>query len=189
MVEHDHIGRIVNIRTQISCPFRCSFCSYPTTQGPVIKADVDMFEKELETLARRGVERLMIVDDTFNVPLPRFKDLCRMMIRNRFDITWTSYFRCSNADEETFDLIREAGCVAVFAGIESGDPQGKTNDLVGWDVPDVEATAAALREKGVVFEEYDYPSLKTVEGVATIGSMQAAWFKDPDGNLLALVSG
>jgi catechol 2,3-dioxygenase-like lactoylglutathione lyase family enzyme len=72
---------------------------------------------------------------------------------------------------------------------ESGDPQGKTNDLVGWDVPDVEKTAAALREKGVVFEEYDYPSLKTVEGVATVGSMQAAWFKDPDGNLLALVSG
>ena len=72
---------------------------------------------------------------------------------------------------------------------ESGDPQGKTNDLVGWDVDDVEATVAALRDNGVVFEEYDYPSLKTVDGIATVGSMQAAWFKDPDGNLLALVSG
>jgi catechol 2,3-dioxygenase-like lactoylglutathione lyase family enzyme len=71
---------------------------------------------------------------------------------------------------------------------ESGDPQGKTNDLAGWDVDDVDATVAALRERGVVFEEYDYPSLKTVNGVATVGSMQAAWFKDPDGNLLALVS-
>jgi catechol 2,3-dioxygenase-like lactoylglutathione lyase family enzyme len=72
---------------------------------------------------------------------------------------------------------------------EQGDPTGKTNDLAGWDVDDVEATVAALREIGVVFEEYDYPSLKTVDGVATVGSMQAAWFKDPDGNLLALVSG
>ena len=72
---------------------------------------------------------------------------------------------------------------------ESGDPQGKTNDLVGWDVDDVEATVSALRDKGVVFEEYDYPSLKTVDGIATLGSMQAAWFRDPDGNLLALVSG
>jgi catechol 2,3-dioxygenase-like lactoylglutathione lyase family enzyme len=71
---------------------------------------------------------------------------------------------------------------------ESGDPQGKTNDLVGWDVEDVEASVSALREKGVVFEEYDYPSLKTVDGIATVGSMQAAWFKDPDGNLLSLVS-
>jgi catechol 2,3-dioxygenase-like lactoylglutathione lyase family enzyme len=72
---------------------------------------------------------------------------------------------------------------------ESGDPQGKTNDLVGCDVADVEAAATALREKGVTFEEYDYPSFKTVNGIATIGDMQAAWFKDPDGNLLSLVSG
>jgi catechol 2,3-dioxygenase-like lactoylglutathione lyase family enzyme len=72
---------------------------------------------------------------------------------------------------------------------ESGDPQGKTNDLVGWVVDDVGETAGALRQEGIVFEEYDYPSLKTVDGVATVGSMQAAWFKDPDGNLLALVSG
>lgn len=72
---------------------------------------------------------------------------------------------------------------------EAGDPQGKTNDLVGWNVDDVEATVEALRNKGIVFEEYDYPSLKTVDGVATLGSMQAAWFKDPDGNLLALASG
>ena len=50
-----------------------------------------------------------------------------MMIRNRFDITWTSYFRCGNADAETFDLIKAAGCVAVFAGIESGDQRVLTN--------------------------------------------------------------
>ena len=65
----------------------------------------------------------------------------------------------------------------------------KTNDLAGWDVDDLGATVAALREQGIVFEEYDYPSLKTVDGIASVGSMQAAWFKDPDGNLLALVSG
>jgi catechol 2,3-dioxygenase-like lactoylglutathione lyase family enzyme len=72
---------------------------------------------------------------------------------------------------------------------EQGDPGGKTNDLAGWDVDDLEATVAALRAKGVQFEEYDYPSFKTVDGIATVGSLQAAWFKDPDGNLLALVSG
>jgi catechol 2,3-dioxygenase-like lactoylglutathione lyase family enzyme len=72
---------------------------------------------------------------------------------------------------------------------EQGDPTGKTNDLAGWDVDDLEATVASLRVKGVEFEEYDYPSFKTVDGIATVGSIRAAWFKDPDGNLLALVSG
>ena len=72
---------------------------------------------------------------------------------------------------------------------EQGEPAGKTNDLAGWDVDDLGATVAVLKEKGVAFEEYDYPSLKTIDGIASVGSMQAAWFKDPDGNLLALVSG
>ncbi len=52
---------------------------------------------------------------------------------------------------------------------------------------DVEADAAALSARGVVFEEYDFPALKTVGGVAaTPGIGKSAWFKDPDGNTLAL---
>ena len=46
----------------------------------------------------------------------------------------------------------------------------------------------SLREAGVTFEDYDLPSLKTKDGIATIGSAKAAWFKDPDGNLLAVTS-
>jgi catechol 2,3-dioxygenase-like lactoylglutathione lyase family enzyme len=44
-----------------------------------------------------------------------------------------------------------------------------------------------LEERGVVFEEYDFPALKTVDGVATTAGIgSSAWFKDPDGNTLAL---
>jgi predicted enzyme related to lactoylglutathione lyase len=52
---------------------------------------------------------------------------------------------------------------------------------------DVEADAAELAARGVVFEEYDFPTLKTVGGIATTpGIGRSAWFKDPDGNTLAL---
>jgi predicted enzyme related to lactoylglutathione lyase len=52
---------------------------------------------------------------------------------------------------------------------------------------DVEADVTALAARGVVFEEYDFPSLKTVGGIATTpGIGTSAWFKDPDGNTLAL---
>ncbi len=52
---------------------------------------------------------------------------------------------------------------------------------------DVAADVEALTARGVVFEEYDFPSLKTVRGVATTpGIGTSAWFKDPDGNILAL---
>jgi predicted enzyme related to lactoylglutathione lyase len=53
-----------------------------------------------------------------------------------------------------------------------------------------EATMADLRAKGVVFEEYDIPEmgLKTVNGVAEMGGMKAAWFKDSEDNILNLVA-
>lgn len=55
-----------------------------------------------------------------------------------------------------------------------------------FDVEDVPAVVAALRERGVVFEEYDLPSLRTDDGVLDVDGQRSAWFKDPDGNILAL---
>jgi predicted enzyme related to lactoylglutathione lyase len=56
-----------------------------------------------------------------------------------------------------------------------------------WQVNDVEAEVAELRARGVVFEEYDMPGIKTVNGIATTGSGKAAWFKDTEGNILAVI--
>ncbi len=67
--------------------------------------------------------------------------------------------------------------------------QGKasgTHTQMGWMVDNIEAEVAELQRRGVVFEEYDTPGLKTINGVATIGTEKAAWFKDSEGNLLAV---
>lgn len=58
----------------------------------------------------------------------------------------------------------------------------------GFWVKDVEAEVKALQAKGIKFEEYDIPAmgLKTVNGVATMGSSKSAWFKDTEGNILAI---
>jgi catechol 2,3-dioxygenase-like lactoylglutathione lyase family enzyme len=58
--------------------------------------------------------------------------------------------------------------------------------LAGFEVDDLEETVAALRDNGVTFEEYDMPGLKTEDGIATMGDSKGAWFKDPDGNILAV---
>jgi len=52
-----------------------------------------------------------------------------------------------------------------------------------------DAAMGGLRGRGVKFEEYDLPGLKTVNGVLSIGSMRAAWFKDTEGNILGLATG
>jgi catechol 2,3-dioxygenase-like lactoylglutathione lyase family enzyme len=56
----------------------------------------------------------------------------------------------------------------------------------GFDVEDVEATVKELRGRGIVFEEYDFPGLKTVDGIAEMEGEKGAWFKDPDGNILSV---
>ncbi len=55
-----------------------------------------------------------------------------------------------------------------------------------WAVDDVVAEVAELKSRGVVFEEYDMPGVKTVNGVASAGGAKTAWFKDSEGNILAI---
>ena len=56
-----------------------------------------------------------------------------------------------------------------------------------WQVDDVEREVAELKARGVKFEEYDMPGIKTTNGIATAGGAKTAWFKDTEGNILAVV--
>jgi catechol 2,3-dioxygenase-like lactoylglutathione lyase family enzyme len=60
---------------------------------------------------------------------------------------------------------------------------------VTWVSDDVDGVVENLKGRGVTFEHYDFPNGKLEGDVHVSGSMRAAWFKDPDGNILAVVSG
>jgi catechol 2,3-dioxygenase-like lactoylglutathione lyase family enzyme len=61
---------------------------------------------------------------------------------------------------------------------------------VVWNVGDeIDAIVATLKSKGVVFEHYDMPGLTLQGDIHVGGNMKVAWFKDPDGNILSIVSG
>ncbi|SDS95945.1 hypothetical protein SAMN05216371_0977 [Streptomyces sp. TLI_053] len=79
----------------------------------------------------------------------------------------------------------------VCGGTEFGiyeTPSGgqAAHTLASFEVSDLNAEMAGLRGKGVVFEDYDMPGLKTVDGVVEDEGMRAAWFKDCEGNILCL---
>ena len=57
---------------------------------------------------------------------------------------------------------------------------------ISFQVPDIVASIEALKSRGVVFEDYDFPDFKTVNHVCVLGSEKAAWFKDTEGNYLCL---
>jgi catechol 2,3-dioxygenase-like lactoylglutathione lyase family enzyme len=61
------------------------------------------------------------------------------------------------------------------------------HQVASWMVDDLDAEVAELRGRGVTFEEYDQPELKTVAGIARTPAGKGAWFKDSEGNLLTLI--
>jgi catechol 2,3-dioxygenase-like lactoylglutathione lyase family enzyme len=64
------------------------------------------------------------------------------------------------------------------------------NTCMRFEVDDIESTVGRLRERGVVFEEYDLPGLRTVNGIGQHQSgARGAWFTDPDGNILEISQG
>ena len=76
--------------------------------------------------------------------------------------------------------------VLVYKSQFAGSNKATT---VTWIVDDVDGTVRDLKAKGIVFEHYDFPGMTRKGDVHIAGKSKAAWFKDPDGNILAVVSG
>lgn len=115
------IKDIVNIRTSKSCPFKCSFCSFPGASGRYKVADLSVVEHELDALHAINPDLgLDIIDDTFNIPKQRFDNLLKLMIRKKYRFRWYAFYKAQLAERETTRLMKEAGCVQIFAGCESG---------------------------------------------------------------------
>jgi catechol 2,3-dioxygenase-like lactoylglutathione lyase family enzyme len=89
-------------------------------------------------------------------------------------------------DEDPGGILYKAGdsYFSLYPTEFAGTAQ---HTLGAFMVADVEAAVAELRGKGVTFEEYDMPGVKTVDGIAELGGVRGAWFKDPEGNILSVV--
>jgi catechol 2,3-dioxygenase-like lactoylglutathione lyase family enzyme len=96
-------------------------------------------------------------------------------------------------EERPGGLLYRCG-TGSFSLFDSAGEAAGTHTQMAWEVADIETTVATLRSRGVVFEEYDLPGLKTIDGIATISGNypskgrgeKGAWFKDSEGNLLAI---
>ncbi len=85
---------------------------------------------------------------------------------------------------ENVDVLFEEPDGSTFSLYQRPTPPKSDHTQLTWEVPDVSAEMKELRSRGVQFE--DYPELNTRDGIAEMGSDKAAWFKDPDGNILCI---
>jgi predicted enzyme related to lactoylglutathione lyase len=88
-------------------------------------------------------------------------------------------------EEYAGGVIYECGGTGVFMYPTPNAGTSKASQAF-WQVQDVEAEVAELKERGVKFEDYDMPGLTMKNSIATAGGGKTAWFKDTEGNILAI---
>lgn len=112
-------NNIVQIRTASGCPFRCLFCSYPSTAGGFFYSSVENVKNHLDAIVEiGGVNKVVFIDDTFNVPKERFYQIVKLLKKYPFD--WFAFLRVQFIDEELAVHMSESGCEGVYLGLESG---------------------------------------------------------------------
>lgn len=90
------------------------------------------------------------------------------------------------AVEVSTGIFMTAGNGTIFPLIHRPGATPPSHTIAAFQVEDLKTTVAGLRARGVVFEEYDTPSLRTVDAIADMGDYHAAWLKDPDGNYIGI---
>ena len=107
--------------TSRGCPFRCIFCRNSLRQAPVRFHSAERVLEEIRHLkADYDVEAMIFLDENFLVNKPRFEEICRVMIKEKFGILWGCMTSSHYLDRRTAKMIQEAGCRQVSFGIESG---------------------------------------------------------------------
>ncbi|MBI3551604.1 MAG: radical SAM protein [Elusimicrobia bacterium] len=116
---------LVSYESVRGCPYRCAFCNYP-----YLFDDTQFRFKSARRIAddwqgyaeRLGVTHVSCLDSLFTMPRPRLRELCRLLIERGVPVRWICYARADDlADDSLIAMMREAGCVQVHVGVESGD--------------------------------------------------------------------
>ena len=126
-------------------------------------------------LAEAGIVAIVPVSDV-EAAIPFYEETLGLELQERRD---------DLPENREAEFRAGQGTLPVYESVGAGKSR---HTVAGFRVDDIDSTVADLRERGVEFEEYDLPEIKTEGGVAAVGDVRAAWCRDPDGNLLAIES-
>jgi predicted enzyme related to lactoylglutathione lyase len=91
------------------------------------------------------------------------------------------------ASEQAAGVLYEGHDGTRFLLFSSTGSASGSHSQMGFMVADIDAEVRDLKQRGVRFEEYDFPGFDEATGIASVGGARAAWFKDSEGNLLGII--
>ena len=89
-------------------------------------------------------------------------------------------------EEQNGQILYNCGGGTSLHLYTRNEPTKAEHTSATFEVSNVEESVKELKAKGVVFEEYNIPGIKTVNNIATVGNEKGAWFKDTEGNILCV---
>lgn len=152
-VMHGIYSKATTIFTSRGCPYNCTFCAGNIALGRGVRfQSIDLVIEEIEKLiADYEIEGLYFADDVFDVSKDRAVSICRKLIKNNMHkkIRWNAQLRANSMDKDLLKLMKEAGCIRVDVGFESGSQ--KTLDVInkGTTVAQNYKAAEILHEAGI----------------------------------------
>lgn len=112
---------IAAMRTSISCPYSCSFCAVKNRSDAFIKLPISIIKQDIEDIILAPqVSMINFTDETINLPKNEYHMFLQMLITMKHSLSWFSFVRVDQIDEETAILMKKSGCLAVMIGFESG---------------------------------------------------------------------
>jgi anaerobic magnesium-protoporphyrin IX monomethyl ester cyclase len=102
------------------CPFSCDFCSKPVWGDLFRKPPLEKVFREIEEIRSLGYTSIWIADDCFTLDSEYLTAFCNEMIRRDVPVGWTCLSRVDRLTPELVDLMKRAGCIRVYLGLESG---------------------------------------------------------------------
>ncbi|MBP1930002.1 anaerobic magnesium-protoporphyrin IX monomethyl ester cyclase [Methanolinea mesophila] len=113
--------RMTSIMITRGCPYSCDFCSKPVWGNEYRRPSLVQVFREIRDILSYGYDRIWIADDSFTLDTSYLEEFCRRKIAGGFSFTWTCLSRVDRLDEEIVGLMKDAGCVRVHLGLESGN--------------------------------------------------------------------
>ncbi len=120
--------RAEGVQTSRGCPFQCAFCYRMFGHRIRYRSPKAVIDEIQMCLDERGVQIIVFLDDTFTLKPDRTIEICEMMLERQLKVPWVCFARADTLREDVLRKMRQAGCVRISIGVESGDQA--TLDLV-----------------------------------------------------------
>ncbi|MFH0801450.1 MAG: radical SAM protein [bacterium] len=133
------------------CPYDCTFCCSKQIWRREVRfrSPDDILDELHEVRERHQISMIHFADDNFCLSRERSLELFRRMIEEKTDVRWSCLTRVDALDEDLLRLMKQAGCVELHIGVESGDPEVLKSINKNISVPHIKEVFALVKKAGI----------------------------------------